>query len=88
MAGRAESVEQVWLLGRVVTVCWLGGGSVRLPDGGVARCQQGAYVPEGGRQSFLPVHTGAAGRPGLRLLMRRTLHSHFSGGPPFSLWPF
>ena len=30
MAGRAESVEQVWLLGRVVTVCWLGGGSVRL----------------------------------------------------------
>ena len=25
MAGSAESVEQVWLLGRVVTVCWLGG---------------------------------------------------------------
>ena len=38
MAGCAESVEQVWLLGRVVTVCWLGG---RLcsgwPSGGVSR---------------------------------------------------
>ena len=28
MAGSAESVEQVWLLGRVVTVCWLAAGSV------------------------------------------------------------
>jgi hypothetical protein len=32
MAGSAESVEQVWLLGRVVTVCWLAAGSVLLAE--------------------------------------------------------
>jgi hypothetical protein len=53
-----------------------------------ARCQQGAYANPLHAKSFLRVAHGAAGRPGLRLLMRRTLHSHFSGGPPFSLWPF
>ena len=39
MAGSAESVEQVWLLRRVVTVCWLAAGSVLAgrASGGVSR---------------------------------------------------
>ena len=39
MAGSAESVEQVWLLGRVVTVCWLGAALFVLAERGVPRMQ-------------------------------------------------
>ena len=42
MAGSAESVEQVWLLRRVVTVCWLAAGSVLLAER-ERRCLKSCY---------------------------------------------